>query len=351
MLHVRRLFVGAADLPDLSSTYVPTTRSLTIGPTTADLSADRSFLTSVTNDAQTKASIVPNTAPSSAQILVGNAGGTAYAPQTLSGSGATASLSSAGVLTISGIANASLTNSSISIAGNSTALGGSVSLDAITGLGTTGLIKRTGSNTLAIATADSDYTANSFKTYSVSGQSDVIADSAADTLTLAAGSNITITTNASTDTITIAASGGGGTPGGSDTQVQFNDGGSTFGGDTAFTWDKTGNILTLGVAGSIVGELDFKNATSGTIALKPPTGALGTVTVTVPAATDTLVGKATTNTLTNKRITKRVGSTTSSATPSINTDNVDIFKITAQAAAITSMTTNLSEHRTRGTRC
>lgn len=48
-----------------------------------------------------------------------------------------------------------------------------------------------------------------FKTISVSGQSDVVADSSADTLTLAAGSGITITTNAGTDTITIAATGGG----------------------------------------------------------------------------------------------------------------------------------------------
>ena len=47
-------------------------------------------------------------------------------------------------------------------------------------------------------------------------------------------------------------------------------------------------------------------------------------------------------TLTNKRITARVDSTTSSATPTINSDNVDIFKITALALDITSMTTNLS---------
>lgn len=49
-----------------------------------------------------------------------------------------------------------------------------------------------------------------------------------------------------------------------------------------------------------------------------------------------------TATLTNKRITPRVGSTTSSATPTINTDNVDIYRLTAQAANITSMTSNLS---------
>ena len=50
-----------------------------------------------------------------------------------------------------------------------------------------------------------------FKTIAVSGQSDVVADSGlGDTLTLVAGSNITLTTDASTDSITIASSGGGG---------------------------------------------------------------------------------------------------------------------------------------------
>lgn len=47
-------------------------------------------------------------------------------------------------------------------------------------------------------------------------------------------------------------------------------------------------------------------------------------------------------TLTNKRITPRVSSETSSATPTINTDNVDAHTIEALATAITSMTTNLS---------
>jgi hypothetical protein len=37
---------------------------------------------------------------------------------------------------------------------------------------------------------------------------------------------------------------GGGSPGGSDTQVQFNDSGS-FGGDSDFTWNKTTNTLTI----------------------------------------------------------------------------------------------------------
>jgi hypothetical protein len=51
---------------------------------------------------------------------------------------------------------------------------------------------------------------DTFKTITVSGQSDVVADSTTDTLTLVAGSNVTLTTNAGADSVTIAASGGGG---------------------------------------------------------------------------------------------------------------------------------------------
>lgn len=44
-----------------------------------------------------------------------------------------------------------------------------------------------------------------------------------------------------------AGGGGGGTPGGADTQVQFNDGGS-FGGDSGLTFNKTTNALSVGGA-------------------------------------------------------------------------------------------------------
>lgn len=59
-------------------------------------------------------------------------------------------------------------------------------------------------------------------------------------------------------------------------------------------------LLSAGVAGSAVGQLRFFNATSGLVRLQPPTGALGNVTLTLPAVSDTLIGKATTDTLTNK---------------------------------------------------
>ena len=46
---------------------------------------------------------------------------------------------------------------------------------------------------------------NIFKTVSVSGQSDIVADSNTDTLTMVGGSNVTLTTNAATDALTIAS--------------------------------------------------------------------------------------------------------------------------------------------------
>lgn len=49
-----------------------------------------------------------------------------------------------------------------------------------------------------------------------------------------------------------------------------------------------------------------------------------------------------TDTLTNKRITARITSITSSATPTVNTDNCDCVTITALAATITSMTSSLT---------
>lgn len=79
-----------------------------------------------------------------------------------------------------------------------------------------------------------------------------------------------------------------------------------------------------------------------------PTTLSANRTLTLPDATTTVVGTDTTQTLTNKRVTPRVSTTTSSATPTINTDTVDIYGLTAQTADITSFTTNLSGTPTDG---
>ncbi len=97
--------------------------------------------------------------------------------------------------------------STLTVAGQSDIVADSTS-DTLTIVAGTGisLITNAGTDTLTIT--NSGVAGNTFSTVSVSGQSDVVADTTSDTLTLAAGTGITLTTNAGTDTVTIAASGG-----------------------------------------------------------------------------------------------------------------------------------------------
>lgn len=117
---------------------------------------------------------------------------------------------------------------------------------------------------------------DSFNTISVSGQSDVVADSGNDTLTLAAGSNMAITTNATTDTITFAVSA---TP----TFTSILTTGSvaavgtlstlsnaTVGGTFAVTGTSTFTGKATYSAGLITGGIEFLG--SGTSVIQPATG-------------------------------------------------------------------------------
>lgn len=76
-------------------------------------------------------------------------------------------------------------------------------------------------------------------------------------------------------------------------------------------------------------------AASDTTLARVSAGVISVEGVTIPSISST-------NTITNKRVSKRVVVTTQSATPTINTDNGDVFQITGLAQAITSFTTNLS---------
>ena len=69
----------------------------------------------------------------------------------------------------------------------------------------TSLKKMTKANLVAGLSGGGGTVTEAFRTIAVSGQSDIVADSATDSLTFAAGSNITLTTNASSDTVTIAS--------------------------------------------------------------------------------------------------------------------------------------------------
>ena len=89
------------------------------------------------------------------------------------------------------------------------------------------------------------YIVGSFPKISVSGQSDVVADNLADTLNIAAGSNVSITTNASTDTITISS-----TDTNTDTNYYAN----------SLSFSTSTGVLTLGRSGlsNLTVDLDGK---------------------------------------------------------------------------------------------
>lgn len=83
---------------------------------------------------------------------------------------------------------------------------------------------------------------------------------------LVAGTNVTIT-SASNGSVTIASTGGGGTPGGSNTQVQYNNAGS-FAGSSNFTYDGslqiTGSVIQANIGANTVGFMGNEIGSSPT---------------------------------------------------------------------------------------
>jgi hypothetical protein len=100
--------------------------------------------------------------------------------------------------------------------------------------------------------------------------------------------------------------------------------------------------LQVGTTGTAAGTIDFLNATSGSITLTPPIGALGTRTLTLPAATDTLVGKDTTDVLNNKSMNSPVinGGLVSALTGFSLRDTSAAFNVTFVATSSPALSAN-----------
>jgi hypothetical protein len=168
---------------------------------------------------------------------------------------------------------------SIRITGQADAIA-DVPEDVLTLVAGSGISLTTDANTDSVTIAATG-SVNTFGTIAVAGQSNVVADSSTDTLTLVAGANVTITTNATTDTITISATGGGGgsgTPGGSNTQVQFNNNGA-FAGSANLTFDGTnltvgGTVTATTLTSSGTGTPTFTSASDFVFATGSSTGSM-----------------------------------------------------------------------------
>lgn len=113
----------------------------------------------------------------------------------------------------------------------------------------------------------------------------------------------------------------------------FNDGGGL--GLATVSWSDL-FLASGGVVNFANGDYTLTHATGILTANKD----LRVTTAGTNAAS--VITQSSTNTVTNKRWTRRFITTTQSATPTVNTDNTDISSITGLAQAITSMTTNLS---------
>lgn len=137
--------------------------------------------------------------------------------------------------------------STIAVSGQSNVVADTTS-DTLTLVAGANITLTTDAGADSVTIAASGGGGNAFGTIAVSGQTSVEADAASDTLTLVAGSGITITTDAGTDSVTITSSAGGGNVSNTGTpannQVAVWTGTNIIEGDSNFTWD--GSSLSMG---------------------------------------------------------------------------------------------------------
>jgi len=127
-------------------------------------------------------------------------------------------------------------------------------------------------DTLTITNTAPNVDQNIFNLINITGgvQDSINANTQTTAINFTAGTGIAITSNNTTKEITFTATGGGGsgTPGGADTQVQFNNAGS-FGGDADFVYNSTTNTLT--VVNLVTSSISPPATLTGTYTISSPT--------------------------------------------------------------------------------
>lgn len=271
-----------------------------------------------------------------------------------------------GQLVDASVTNAKLANSSVTVtAGTGMSGGGAVSLGGsvtLTNAGVTsnvagsGISIDQGTGAVTITNSDKGSSQYIFKNIAVAGQTTVVADTNDDTLTLAAGSNITITTNASTDTITIAAT---------DTNTTYSAGTGLSLSTTTFAIDSTVATLTgtqtltnktISGASNTLSNIANASLTNSSVTVTAGTGMSGggavslggSVTLTnagvtsVTAGTGISVSASTggvtiTNTISNtNQLTNGAGYITASSTDTLTNKSGNISQWTNNSGYITS---------------
>lgn len=125
----------------------------------------------------------------------------------------------------------------------------------------------------AIAAQASGGATVAFKNVAVSGQDNVVADAATDTLTLVGGSNVTITTDASADSVTIAADGGGAIASIQDLKPQLDSSMLASGGDYQKTLGGAPFFLNLASWSTIqFASTDFRDGSNTFVVMWPYLG-------------------------------------------------------------------------------
>jgi len=120
----------------------------------------------------------------------------------LGGDGISTSTDAEGALTVTNTNNAF---STITVAGQDNIVADTLADTLMIAAGTNIILETDATTDTITISASAGASTNSFATIAVSGQSSVIADSATDTLTLVAGSGISLTTNSVSDEVTITS--------------------------------------------------------------------------------------------------------------------------------------------------